>query len=151
MDNPGPCWSLLWQILWFLPDPSSCAVASLVYGEILCVTWIHPTTCTHRRLNSELSVTGGKARCRQEHRTGGLYLAHGAAASCFCSFLIHIEVTLTLQTLILFLATQPRFFFSQFSQQPPNYLSTLANSFLLVLPSEYSSIKIRTLIKTLNG
>lgn len=37
------------------PDPSICAVASLVYDEILSVTWFH-VPCPLGRLNSELSV-----------------------------------------------------------------------------------------------
>lgn len=50
---------------------------------------------------------------------------------------------------VSFPATQPRLF-PQLSQQPGNYLYTLANSFLLILLSGYSIIKIM-LIEILNG
>lgn len=72
-----------------------------VSDDILYVTWAHATTGPHGRLSSELSVTCEKAGCRQEHRTGGLHLAYEPAASCFCSFLIHTEVTTTLKDLVL--------------------------------------------------
>lgn len=64
-----------------LPNPSSCAIASLADNEIQYVTCSHPATDILGRLDSEPSVTGESSHWMQAGaRTGVVLLVHEAAA-----------------------------------------------------------------------